>query len=150
MNYESPLYIFDLDGTLADCRHRLHYIPHDWPAFHAACVYDQPIMSNIKTLHTLYYAANCDVWIVSGRNECARAATMHWLEQHNIWVENEELMMRADGDFRPEDVVKQEVLDNMLDEDRARIVAVFDDRQRVVDMWRRNGVTCFQVAPGNF
>jgi len=27
---------------------------------------------------------------------------------------------------------------------------VFDDRQQVVDMWRQNDLTCFQVADGNF
>lgn len=34
--------------------------------------------------------------------------------------------------------------------DRARLVAVFDDRSSVVTMWREHGVTCFQVAPGDF
>lgn len=31
-----------------------------------------------------------------------------------------------------------------------RVTAVFDDRQQVVDMWREIGLTCCQVAPGNF
>jgi hypothetical protein len=30
------------------------------------------------------------------------------------------------------------------------LMAVFDDRDKVVAMWRRNGVACFQVAEGNF
>ena len=40
--------------------------------------------------------------------------------------------------------------EEMRPEDRARLVAVFEDRKRVVDMWRENGVTCYQVAPGDF
>jgi hypothetical protein len=145
-----PLYIFDLDGTLADCRHRLHLIPHDWPAFHATCIYDKPIMPNICTLLTLY-TAKCEVWIVSGRNESARKQTMLWLRTHTgIDFQHHHVMMRPEGDYRPDDEVKQDVLDNMLHEDRQRLVAVFDDRDRVVSMWRRNKVTCFQVAPGDF
>jgi len=38
----------------------------------------------------------------------------------------------------------------MLTEDKSRLVAVFDDRDRVVKMWRDVGVTCFQVADGEF
>jgi hypothetical protein len=38
----------------------------------------------------------------------------------------------------------------MLVDDRQRLVAAFDDRDRVVQMWRAAGVTCFQVAPGEF
>lgn len=144
------LYLFDLDGTLADCRHRLHLIPHDWPAFHATCVYDKPIVSNISTMLALLMAGY-EVWIVSGRNESARRQTMLWLRTHTcVNFPEHHVMMRPNGDYRPDDEVKQDVLDNMLDEDRARIVAVFDDRQRVVDMWRRNGITCYQVAPGDF
>jgi hypothetical protein len=59
-------------------------------------------------------------------------------------------MMRPIGDSRPDDVLKQEFLDRMLIVDRERLVAVFDDRDKVVAMWRRNGIACFQVAPGNF
>jgi hypothetical protein len=56
--------------------------------------------------------------------------------------------MRKDGDFRADNVVKQEILDAHIDKDR--VLFVLDDRQQVVDMWRRNGLTCFQVAEGNF
>ena len=30
------------------------------------------------------------------------------------------------------------------------VAMVFDDRQQVVDMWRDNGLTVFQVADGDF
>jgi len=58
--------------------------------------------------------------------------------------------MRRSGDFTPDDVLKKQWLDSMLPEDRERLVCVFDDRDRVVKMWRDNGVTCLQVAPGEF
>ena len=56
--------------------------------------------------------------------------------------------MRQDGDFRRDDIVKQEILDKYIDKDR--VLFVLDDRDQVVDMWRRNGLTCFQVAEGDF
>jgi hypothetical protein len=50
----------------------------------------------------------------------------------------------------PDDVLKRQWFDAMLRDDRERLVATFDDRDRVVKMWRDAGVTCFQVAPGEF
>ena len=53
--------------------------------------------------------------------------------------------------YMPDDELKQHWLDDLFPGDiRDRIVAVFDDRQKVVDMWRKNGLTCMQVAPGDF
>lgn len=77
--------------------------------------------------------------------------TMDWLYANLYFAPGyEQLVMRREGDYRADDIVKQEMLYNMLPEDRARLVAVFDDRERVVAMWRRNGIQCFQVAPGDF
>lgn len=58
--------------------------------------------------------------------------------------------VRDEGDHRADDIVKREWLDGMLVDDRQRLVAAFDDRDRVVAMWRAAGVQCFQVAPGDF
>ena len=60
------------------------------------------------------------------------------------------LTMRQEMDYTPDDVLKESWLDNMLVDDRKRLVAVFDDRDRVVSMWRRRGITCLQVGAGNF
>jgi hypothetical protein len=89
------------------------------------------------------------VWIVSGRNEQARDDTLQWLKHYGLepdWLK----FMRAHKDHRPDDEVKREWLHSLATTDRARIVAVFDDRDRVVAMWRSEGLTCFQVAPGAF
>lgn len=48
-----------------------------------------------------------------------------------------------------DDIVKEEILLTKLVPD-FNVVAFIDDRKRVVDMWRRNGFTVFQVAEGNF
>lgn len=147
-----PLYIFDLDGTLALCGHRKHHLDaKDWRSFYAACDQDAPNGAVIATAESLY-AAGADIWIFSGRSSEVRQKTEQWLWSYLSFAARmgPALLMRDEGDHRPDDELKQLWFDRMLDEDRARLVATFDDRDRVVQMWRRNGVTCFQVAPGDF
>lgn len=92
-----------------------------------------------------------DIWFFSGRRDSCKDDTVWWLRR---WLDKNispvHVVMRLTGDFRNDVEVKQDMLDWMLKIDRERLVCVFDDRQRVVDMWRRNGVTCLHVAPGNF
>lgn len=151
------LYIFDLDGTLADCGHRKHFLdrrddPRRWRDFYAACGGDAPIPHVIAVMERLRRFA--DVWIFSGRSDEVLDPTVAWLARHTSFMEHElrngALTMRRAGDYRPDDELKLEMLESMFDEDRARLVATFDDRDRVVAMWRRAGVPCFQVAPGDF
>lgn len=149
-----PLYIFDLDGTLANIEHRTHFIQgqkKDWDAFFLACDQDEPIRPVIELLLTLR-SAGAEVWLWTGRSEIARVGTISWLRKHGIKRMRDErsLLMRGARDFRPDHELKQEWLMQLPYEDRARLVGVFDDRQAVVDMWRANKIQCFQVAPGDF
>ena len=144
-----PLYIFDLDGTLALIHHRRHFVEgivKDWPKFFAACVDDKPNVPIIKILRTLI-EHGADVWVWSGRSDEVRVQTVGWLY---CWGYYGEVKMRKSGDHQPDEQLKQTWYDELSTIDRARLVAVFDDRDRVVQMWRRNSVTCLQVAPGNF
>lgn len=149
-----PLYIFDLDGTLALNSHRQFYVentPANWTAFFRACVDDQPNTAVIRTLATLEQAG-CECWIWSGRSDEVRAETHTWLSRH-VYADCEDLpvpRMRAEGDYTPDDRLKRDWLHAMTEQDRARLVAVFDDRDKVVEMWRAEGVPCFQVARGEF
>lgn len=151
-----PLYIFDLDGTLADCQHRTpilaeKYDNHRWRRFYAACDKDQPIAHVIGLMNHLRLVA--DVWIFSGRSEEVRDKTVTWLAEHTSFMHHDldtALVMRQEGDHRADDIVKREWIDGMLDVDRKRLVAAFDDRDRVVTMWRSAGIPCYQVAPGDF
>ncbi|HEX8348187.1 MAG TPA: 5'-hydroxyl kinase, partial [Actinoplanes sp.] len=59
------------------------------------------------------------------------------------------LHMRPEGDPRRDDHVKAELFDKHI-RDRYRVVAVLDDRDQVVRMWRRMGLPTFQVAEGDF
>ena len=49
--------------------------------------------------------------------------------------------------YLPDNDLKQGWLDTI---GKDNVAMVFDDRQQVVDMWRQNGLTCFQVADGDF
>lgn len=170
----TPLYIFDLDGTLALIQHRRHFVerkacpscgwlkpcdhsrdgtrPKDrprWKEFHEACVYDEPNGPVLRVLAALSMARPMnDIWVFSGRSDVVRGQTERWLFANVGWVPP--LTMRKEGDFTPDDRLKESWLHAMPSQDRQRLIAVFDDRQRVVDMWRRNGVACLQVAAGDF
>ncbi|MBC3872641.1 phosphatase domain-containing protein [Undibacterium flavidum] len=153
-----PLYIFDLDGTMAIIDHRRHWVQkekpscEDWHQFHIECEFDVPNTSVIQTMEILRNSG-ADIWIFSGRSDEVREMTENWLMKHANFNADElqtALSMRIAGDFTPDDELKLIWLANMLDEDRNRLVAVFDDRDRVVQMWRQEGISCFQVALGNF
>lgn len=134
--------IFDIDGTLADLSHRLHYLERgDWKGFFAEADKDQPINPVIRMNHRMndYY----DIIIVSGRCSSIREKTKEWLEINGVAFKS--LYMRQEGDHRPDHIVKEEIL-REIQKDYV-VEYVFDDRQSVVDMWRRNGITTFQCAP---
>ncbi|MDE2427033.1 MAG: hypothetical protein KGO96_14130 [Elusimicrobia bacterium] len=153
-----PLYIFDLDGTIALIEHRKHFLdekhdPQRWRRFYAACDKDRPNESVINTMERLRFAG-AEIWFFSGRSSEVRDKTVAWLAEHTSFtsfdLDGPMLTMRDEGDYTPDHELKESWLAGMLHEDRQRLVAVFDDRDRVVAMWRLNGVTCFQVAPGEF
>jgi hypothetical protein len=154
-----PLYIFDLDGTLALIGHRRHFVEcprkqQDWTGFYAACDKDERNEPIIEIMEMLLHSGN-DVWVFSGRSDEVRNKTLNWLDSNTSFClysgeDHEALQMRDSGDFTPDDILKKQWLDAMLPEDRERLVCVFDDRDRVVKMWRDNGITCLQVAPGEF
>ncbi len=151
-----PLYIFDLDGTLADVSHRKHLIEgkfKDWGEFYRQSMKDAPIGQVIQTFKMLLNSG-ADVWVWSGRSDEVQQVTQVWLasyvQQHPFFLGGKNLKMRKSDDFTPDDKLKESWLLAMSSEDRSRLVAVFDDRDKVVHMWRKNGISCFQVAPGNF
>lgn len=156
-----PLYIFDLDGTLAligHCRPLVTGETKDWPAFFAACVDDEPNWPVINVLRTLR-TAGAEIWIWSGRSDEVRALTLEWLRRFRIrdgrttrWDFNQptSFRMRAAGDHQPDEKLKATWLSEMDPYDRRRLVGIFEDRDRMVKLWRDNGICCFQVAPGDF
>lgn len=162
-----PCIIVDVDGTLADCSHRQHYVNKpclecagkivdncrcngsglavkDWHGFFGETANDPPIPTIVDLVKLL--SKTYKILIVSVRpiDKCGKA-TEDWLNKHEIPCYR--LFMRNSGDKRDDTIVKQEILDRL---DKSKIALVLDDRDRVVDMWRQNGLTCLQVAPGAF
>jgi predicted kinase len=145
--------ICDLDGTLCNIEHRRHHVrktdgsKKNWMAF----------MDGIKddTLHNWcesilrMFRQNSGMQIVlcSGRSENERPATVEWLDKHKIGYDN--LFMRLGGDSRQDSIVKEILLDFEI---LTRYTPYFmiDDRQQVVDMWRKRGFVCLQCDKGDF
>lgn len=142
--------IVDLDGTVAGCDHRRHHVEkpnQDWDAFFEACDLDIPNKPLIELLHILDESEDITIRIFSGRSEAVKDKTRAWLRAHDVPFRS--LQMREAKDYRPDEIVKEEWLDQLLQAGE-KILCCFDDRQKVVDMWRRRGILCNQVAPGDF
>lgn len=138
--------IFDLDGTLADGRHRLHalpkvdpHLPRSWDEFNKLAIYDKPIQDNISLCNALYM--NWDVVILTGRNEIVRAETEQWLYENG--VRYDELIMRSLDDDRKDIHTKEEVVKRIGVEN---ILCAFDDLPHVVKHFRSLGITTHQVT----
>lgn len=156
MTQARSLYIFDLDGTLANIEHRLPLLQSKerdrWRRFYEACDRDEPNLPIVETLNRLS-ASGAEIWLFSGRSDDVREKTIFWLALYTV-LKIEEidqvLSMRPSGDYREDVDLKREWLQGMLDVDRERLVAIFEDRSRLVAMWRELGITCFQVTDGNY
>jgi FMN phosphatase YigB (HAD superfamily) len=142
--------IFDIDGTLADIRHRRVFLEGerpDWFRFNEAMGDDTPNIPITSLYKTLWESGQYQMEIVTGRNERFRQITERWLTWNEIPFSR--LTMRPNKDQRPDYIIKQEILDGFLSEG-LDITFTVDDRQQVVDMWRRNGITCLQCDVGDF
>lgn len=170
-------YIFDLDGTLFDIEHRLHFIvppklgpgfeadqplpdeqiegpvvfQPDWPAFYRACVDDlpiKPICEIVKALAAVRGGAK--ILFLTGRSDEVREQTASQIVLHlGVRSDPKRLYMRKVGDHRSDEIVKSELLDEAMANGFEPIM-IFEDRARVVKMWRARGIFCAQVADGEF
>ena len=122
-----PLAVFDVDGVLADVRHRLRFVEgsrKDWDAFFGAAVDDPPLAQGVALARES--ALECEVVYVTGRPERCRADTLAWFARHDL--PEGRLSMRRRRDFRPARVAKLELLRSMA-ADRTVAVVVDDDLQ---------------------
>ena len=168
--------IFDLDGTLAiiDKRRILagktkDGVPTDkmdWDVFFDpdnVLNLDEPNPPVVK-MAQMFDDEGFNIVIFSGRNDRSFDATVEWLWDNKVpW---DLLVMRPDKfkdkswpvarnnpalpnmRFMPDEILKKKMLDTFVDKND--VLMCVDDRQKVVDMWRAEGLTCFQVAPGDF
>jgi hypothetical protein len=140
--------IVNIDGTIADCRHRRHFVTddkQDWNSFFNAMKKDLPIKPTAELVRRLNQ--HHDIYLVTARPESYRSMTNSWLVQYEIPFEY--LFMRED-DYKDKDgnqgkpwEYKEEVLRH-LKRSGTEILLAIDDKEECVGMWRRNGVLCLQ------
>jgi hypothetical protein len=121
------LAVIDIDGVLADVRHRLHHVaarPKDWPAFFAAAPHDPLLEEGARVAHAL--AGVHDVAYLSGRPEACRDDTVAWLDRHGLPAG--ELTLRPRDDRRPSRFFKVDAL-RLLARSRSIAGLVDDDPQ---------------------
>lgn len=127
---EVSIAVFDIDGVVADVRHRLHHLerkPKDWTGFFAAAAADSSLSEGIDRV----LAAVDDheiVWL-TGRPNSLRAVTRDWLADRGLPVT--ELIMRGHRDFRPAPVLKVAELTALRDSGR-QVRLFVDDDARVI------------------
>lgn len=144
-----PIVVFDIDGTLALTGDRKECIirpRRDWDEFYARVLEDKPNQPIINILYGLARSCKYRFIYCTGRRESCRADTMKWFDRNNIILQPEDLFMRADHDYRPDTIVKPEQLIDFL----PQIEMAFDDRTSMVEKWRELGITCLDVAGGQF
>ncbi len=133
--------VCDLDGTICLRRGRS---PYEYDK----CYTDAP-NKNVITLLLNLHKSGYDIIFVSGREnigDCQKN-TMQWLAEN--YGENFQLYMREERDHRPDKIIKEEIYHRFI-EPKYNVVAVFDDRDQVIKVWRDLGLLALQVYYGDF
>lgn len=134
--------VIDMDGTLADVSHRRHLVSgkkRNYEAFHAG-IENDPVNEWCFKLMCAMKATGWRIVIVSARPHSVIESTKLWLGKNCVpW--DELYILRPDGDSTPDQELKRKWLQEY---GKGRILFVVDDRQKVVDMWRAEGIVCLQ------
>lgn len=136
--------ICDLDGTLCDLRGRN---PYD-----ASTADQDGVNMPVFEILTKFEFQQIYILFVSGRKEQYRQPSLTFINHHfsnSSWLNRFQLFMRADDDDRKDSIVKAEIYEKHI-KDKYNVKFVLDDRNQVVEMWRSLGLTCLQVAEGDF
>ena len=142
------IFIVDLDGTICNLEHRLHF---NWEGFHAACSDDAPIWPVITVVRALAASGHTIAYATGRSTDTAKLST-DWLRKFRLPTPNN-MYMRNYGDWREDFVVKSELLDKILAFYEVKpedLGGAFEDRQQVVKMYRERGVKVFQLAEGAY
>jgi hypothetical protein len=134
---ELPYAAVDLDGVVADVRHRLPYLersPKDWNRFFAAAPQDEVLPEGRAVVDQLLESGHDIVWI-TGRPERCRRDTVAWLSAHGLPAGT--LHMRRDDDRRPARMMKVSVLRRLAAQ--RTVAVVVDDDAAVVRAVRAAG-----------
>jgi phosphoglycolate phosphatase-like HAD superfamily hydrolase len=128
------LAVFDIDGVVADVRHRLHHLepPRHWHRFFAEAADDGLLAEGARLVGEL--AAEHEIVWLTGRPEWLREITVDWLAEHDL--PGTELHLRPTRDYRPARIYKRDALHRLA----SRGIAAFvDDDDEVVQTALRAG-----------
>lgn len=142
--------VFDIDGVLADCSHRLKYIQgedKDYDKFYSydEILKDNPILNLDKILFNIQCAESSDIDIrfITARNIKSITAIAEWLEKYfSIMVEEGDILMRPEKDWRPAYQVKEDLIEKHIGFEN--ILFAFDDDEQANEMYKKHGVTCYK------
>lgn len=156
MNYSidnKKLFIFDLDGTIANCEWRQHHLqqkPKNWVKFREGTRKDGT-HDDILWLLKLFAKEGHTILFVTARTEMEREDTIWWFENVAGITKDmySKLYMRGSEDYRDDFLIKKEVLEQIRKEFGEPFM-IFEDRARVVQMWRNEGLRCLHVEAGDF
>jgi phosphoglycolate phosphatase-like HAD superfamily hydrolase len=140
---QRPLAVVDIDGVVADVRHRLHFVdgsPRRWDAFFAAAKDDPPLAEGVRRVHGLL--ADHDVVYLTGRPERIRRATEKWLAEQGIG--GLRVIMRRDSDRRPARQLKKSELAKLARS--ATVALMLDDDPAVCAELRAAGYPVEQAT----
>lgn len=140
--------VFDIDGVLADNRHRFKLIeqaPKEWESYYDRMSLDA-VHSEMASL--LYEMGRMNsIFLCTGRPQKYRTATRQWFQKQDMWEGVFRLFMRPDGDFRPNPEVKEDMA-KVIQRDYHGVDMVFEDDTRSVEMWRKYAPIVMEVKHG--
>lgn len=134
------LILFDIDGTLAHMNGKRG--PFDWLKVDL-----DDLDKTVARIFKMHRKQGDIIFCLSGRDGSGRKKTEEWLEFYDIVPDR--LLMRQEGDFRADNIIKQEIYEREI-ENKYNVIVIYDDRNKVVKMWRSLGLKVFQVNPGDF
>ena len=143
-NNLSKAIIVDLDATLA-------FNTQGRPFWGSGCAEgickDSLDFRMQELIHSICNNGECAFIALTGREDLPeiRKATLDWLDTN--WLYPTELIMRPKGDFSKGDECKLNLYNKFIT-DKYNIIAVIEDSQKCVDMWRSLGLLCLQPNSG--
>jgi hypothetical protein len=128
------LAVFDIDGVVADVRHRLHHLQgrKNWSRFFDEAADDTLLDTGARLVADL--AREHEIVWLTGRPEWLRRTTRRWLAHHDL--PGDELHLRPHHDYRPAPDYKLGVLRRLAPRG---IAAFVDDDDQVVAAARAAG-----------
>lgn len=151
--------IFDIDGVLADCSHRLKYIKgekKDYDKFYSAEeIWQDEIIPAGGWMFDFIYEwvrqrkEHFQIVFLTGRNQSREIATKAWLMEvfsqlitEKIYGMSSKIFMRPKNDWRPAHEVKEDLIKKHIGFEN--ILFAFDDDDKINEMYAKHGVMCYK------